>query len=349
MTRTFAIGLCAAALCFFTAASPRAGQGGRSSKHGHFCSDTARTTFTACNSATRDDFKTALATCNNLSDANARAACTDTAKSDRDDAAQTCRDQRDARLEVCGEVGEDRYDPDFSPAGFDADPRNPSHPNPYFPLAVGNHWEFQSDSESEVVEIQDKTKDIEGVHCIVSHDRVLDSDGNLSEDTNDWFAHAKAGDVFYCGEQTAQYQTFPGDDPPEPELVGVEGAFKAGREGAKPGVVFPATPTVGVTLRQEFLIGEAEDVSTVVTTAYSFGHDANLDQNVPADLANALCADDCVVTSDFSALEPDVSEHKYFAPGIGVFLEVEVSGDGTSVNRLVQCNTDPKCAHLPGP
>src|SRR5262249_5543197 len=74
-----------------------------------------------------------------------------------------------------------------------------------------------------------------------------------------------------------------------------------------------------------------------------------LDQNVPADLANALCSNDCVVTSDFSALEPDVTEHKYFAPGIGVFLEVETSPDGVSVNRLVQCNTDPKCAHGPAP
>src|SRR5262249_15447623 len=159
-------------------------------------------------------------------------------------------------------------------------------------------------------------------------DQVSDSEGHLSENTNDWFAHALTGDVFYCGEETAQYETFPGDDPPEPELVGVEGEFKAGRDGAKPGVVFPAAPTVGVTHRQEFLIGDAEDVSTVVSTSYSFGHDATLDQGVPADLANALCSNDCVVTRDFSALEPDVTEHKYFAPGIGVFLEVETSDEG---------------------
>jgi hypothetical protein len=348
MTRSLAIGLLATALTLVAASAAYAGKGPR---HGHFCSDTARTAAAACNSATRDDFKTALATCNNLSDASARADCVDTAKSDRDDAQQTCRDQLKGRLDVCDLVGEDRYDPDFSPAAFDADPRNPSHPNPYFPLAVGDHWEYSSDSgETDVVEVQDKTKNIEGVHCIVSHDRVLDSDGNLSEDTNDWFAHAQTGDVFYCGEETAQYETFAGDDPPEPELVGVEGEFKAGRDGAKPGVVFPGTPTVGVTHRQEFLIGDAEDVSTVLSTTYSFGHDADLDQNVPADLANALCSNgDCVVTKDFSALEPDVTEHKYLAHGIGVFLEVEVSSDGVSVNRLVSCNMDAKCGDLPAP
>ena len=348
MTRSLTLGLLAALTVFFVAPSPRAGDAAERSKHGKFCSGTARTAFAGCNSATRDDFKTALAACQNLADAGARADCGATAKSDRDDAAQTCRDQLHARLDVCDQVGEGRYDPAFAPSDFDADPKQPSQPNPYFPTAVGDRWEFQSDSESEVVEIQDKTKDIEGVHCIVSHDRVLDSDGNLSEDTNDWFAHAKTGDVWYCGEETAQFETFAGDDPPEPELVGVEGAFKAGRDGAKPGVVFPATPTVGVTLRQEFLIGDAEDVSTVLSTAYSFGHDADLDQKVPAELANALCSKDCAVTKDFSALEPDVVEHKYFARGIGVFLEIELSADG-EVNRLVSCNMDPKCAHLPAP
>ena len=171
---------------------------------------------------------------------------------------------------------------------------------------------------------------------------------NLTEPTNDWFAHAKTGDVWYCGEETAQYQVFPGDNPQEPELVGIEGLFKAGRDGAKAGIILPASLVVGTTHREEFKVGDAEDVATVVSTSYSFGHDAELDQGVPADLANFLCANDCVVTKNFSGLEPDAIEHKFYTAGIGLFLEVD-TGPGGSVNRLIGCNVDPRCDHIPQP
>jgi hypothetical protein len=40
-------------------------------------------------------------------------------------------------------------------------------------------------------------------------------------------------------------------------------------------------------------------------------------------------------------------ERKYYAPGIGVFLEVEP--ESGEVVRLVKCNVDPRCASLPQP
>ena len=58
-----------------------------------------------------------------------------------------------------------------------------------------------------------------------------------------------------------------------------------------------------------------------------------------------LCNGDCIVTKNFSLLEPDVFERKYYAPGIGVFLEVEP--EAGEVVRLVKCNVDPRCALLP--
>lgn len=64
-----------------------------------------------------------------------------------------------------------------------------------------------------------------------------------------------------------------------------------------------------------------------------------------AALINHLCANDCVVTENFAPIEPDVLEHKYYAPGIGVFLEVDLETGDT--NELVGCNVDPKCATLP--
>ena len=66
---------------------------------------------------------------------------------------------------------------------------------------------------------------------------------------------------------------------------------------------------------------------------------------MPPKLAKLLCTGDCVVTRNFSLLEPGAFERKYYAPGIGVFLEVE-PGHGEVV-RLVKCNVDPRCALLP--
>jgi hypothetical protein len=59
------------------------------------------------------------------------------------------------------------------------------------------------------------------------------------------------------------------------------------------------------------------------------------------------CPGDCVVTRNFSLLEPGVIERKYYARGIGVFLEVK-PGSGEVV-QLTGCNFDDRCASLPAP
>lgn len=328
---------------------------GNNEGHGHnaghpkarFCSATTGAAFDACENALRDDFNMALGRCTNISDRDARDQCVADATDARREARQTCKDQRAARRDVCDALGEARYEPSFDPADFDSDFEHLTHPNSFFPVTIGNQWTYGSGSEVDTVTITSATKLISGVTCIVAHD-VVTTDGDLTEDTNDWFAQAKSGDVFYCGEEAKQFESFDGDDPRVPELVGNEGSFKAGREGAQPGILFLATPTVGAFNRQEFDLGNAEDVSEVISTTYKFGQNAELDQFVPQALAQLLCsAGDCVVTRDSSPLEPDAIERKYFAPGIGDFLEVEL--DTGTVTQLVDCNFDARCAMLPTP
>ena len=65
----------------------------------------------------------------------------------------------------------------------------------------------------------------------------------------------------------------------------------------------------------------------------------------PPGLARLLCARNCVVTRNISSLEPGQFQRKYYAPGIGVFLET--APQTGEVNRLVKCNFDPRCAQLP--
>jgi len=313
---------------------------------GGFCSATASAQHVACRAEGRDDFFVAKANCTNVADAAERDACLQEALAARAEGARSCGEQLRARRALCEQVGEARYDPDLDPADFDSDYTNLTHPNPFVPLTIGNRWEYDEDGDPVRIEILDSTKSIEGVTCIVVRDTVF-ANGSVHEDTDDWFAQAKNGDVWYFGEEVKDYETFPGDLPQAPELVSIDGSFKAGRDGAKPGIRFPASPIVGQVYRQEFSPGNAEDAAEILTTTYAFGSNPELDQLVPQDLAELLCSDDCVVTKEGTPIEPDVIEIKYHAPGIGTFFEVNTT-TGTKV-QLVDCNFDPRCAALPVP
>ncbi len=308
-----------------------------------FCTDTARTLYAACKAGVDDDALVAKAVCMNVSDAEQRDACIGQARADRADAKELCADQRTTRLGACKVLGEGRYDPVIDPAAFD-DPKAPTNPNPYFPITVLDRWEYRAGNEVDVVEIVNETKLIDGVHCIVARD-LVSRDGFLAEATDDWYCPAKNGDVWYFGEETAESETFPGDDPQRPEVVNVDGSFKAGRDGDKPGIIFLASPKVGDVYVEEASLANAEDVTEILATNYSYGSGApELDELVPPALAATFCAGDCVVTKNYSLLEPGIFARKYYAPGIGVFLEVEP--DEQKAVRLVACNFDVRCASL---
>jgi hypothetical protein len=313
---------------------------------GKYCSATAQALFQACGHQARDDFLIAFAVCINESDAQDRAECFQDARDSQDEDVELCGDQLAGRRDACGGLGEERYDPEFEESNFDRDFTNLTNPNPYFPLGIGNSWQFLSQEQSTRVEVLNRTKLIDDVRCIVVRDEVRE-DGNLIERTNDWYAQAKNGNVWYCGEETGSYETFRGDNPRLPELVSIEGSFKAGREGDKPGIIFRANPTKGEMYVEEASLGNAEDATVVLAVDYAYGKYPKLDQLVPRRLAEYLCHGDCVVTRNFSLLEPGVFERKYYAPGIGVFLEVEP--DSGEIVRLVKCNVDPRCAGLPQP
>jgi hypothetical protein len=195
------------------------------------------------------------------------------------------------------------------------------------------------------LEVVNETKLIDGVTCIVVRDQVS-KDGDLSEDTDDWYAQAKDGNTWYCGEEVKNLETFDGDNPRRPELVKIDGSFKAGREGDKPGIIFQASPVVGQSYLEEFSLGNAEDVTEILSTTYKFGGNPELDHLVPQQLAERLCSGNCVVTKNFSLLEPGVFARKYYARGIGVFLEVESTGE---VIQLTNCSFDSRCHNLPKP
>jgi hypothetical protein len=323
----------------------RFGNHNHNPNQGQFCTKTANLQLAACRNEVEDDFFTQSAVCIQIPDAAERNECFDDAADSRKEGKKECGDQLDARKELCDAVGEDRYDPDFEPDSFDDDFTMLTSPNPYYPLGIGNVWEYESEDEVNRVEVLNETKLIDGVTCIVVNDLVENEDGSM-EDTNDWIGQRKDGTVVYCGEESKDYEMFPGDMPQLPELVSIEGSFKAGRDGDLPGTLFLPMPDVGDTYRQEFSAGNAEDAATVLSTSYSYDNGEDLDDFVPEDLANLLCGDnsDCVVTAEFTPIEPGVLERKYYAKDIGLFLEV--NPESGEINQLVSCSFGGKCDDL---
>jgi hypothetical protein len=134
---------------------------------------------------------------------------------------------------------------------------------------------------------------------------VVKIDGELAEKTWDWFAQDEQGNVWYFGEETAEYE--------DGEPVSTEGAWEAGVDGALPGVVMPAIPTVNDSFRQEYYKGEAEDMFWIVDT------DANL--KTPFGRFT-----EAVRSIEWSELEPKVVVEKFHAPGVGLIAEHGLSG-----------------------
>lgn len=294
-TARVARGACAALLLATGAAAHAHGGGGPGA-----CTRTAKAALAACRHEVKDDYWIAIGKCENAG-AGERKACTGEAAAERRAAAEECKEQLSARLELCEAVGEAPYDPEIDPGRF-LDPKAiAANPNPYFPLVPGTTRVYQGGDETIVVQVTDQTTAIEGVPAIAVRDTVTVGD-EVVEDTVDWFAQDRDGTVWYFGEISQEFE--------EGELVSLEGSWKAGRDGAKPGIVMLADPRAGVTYRQEWALGNAEDAAEVLETGAS------------ASTPGASCEGTCVVTRDFTPISPGAEEHKYYAPGVGLILEV---------------------------
>jgi hypothetical protein len=199
--------------------------------------------------------------------------------------------------------------PDFRSASFKAGaPIN----NQYFPLSPGTvmastgvETATGEDVQADDVFVTSLTRELAGVQTTVVRDTVYE-DGLLAEDTLDYYAQDTKGNVWYLGETVIDYEY---DD--KGKFVGTnsDGAWLAGVDGALPGWIMPAKPTLGFSFFNEFAPGVALDESQIVGTKLhlrtDFGQFAALK------------------TADTSQLEPGIVEYKYYAPGVGIVREEE--------------------------
>jgi hypothetical protein len=190
--------------------------------------------------------------------------------------------------------------------------------NPYWPMAPGNRWRYRETDQGEVqrveVVVTDKTKTIMGIQARVIHDKVTATNGALVEDTLDWFAQDAKGNIWYLGEDTKEYENG--------KVSSTEGSWQAGVDNAQPGILLPANPHPGLGYRQEYLEGQAEDAATVLSL--------KMGAKVPFGTF-----DHVLVTEEFTPLQPEIVEHKFYARGVGPLLTINVKG-GASREELLR-------------
>lgn len=205
-----------------------------------------------------------------------------------------------------------------APVALDPNDFSTTIDNTYSPMVPGTQMTFrETDGEGEtsdvVLTVTDMTKRIaNGVTARVVRDTARVG-GSITEDTFDWFAQDANGTVWYLGEDTATFKNG--------KKLSTAGSFEAGVDGALAGVIMPAKPKAGMAYRQEFYRGKAEDNGAVLSTDEMVG--------VPyRHFGSAL------VTKETDGVEPDALELKFYVPGVGNVLSLDVSG-GSSRQELI--------------
>ncbi len=205
-----------------------------------------------------------------------------------------------------GELPQGDEPVDLDPADFTAE-----IDNPYWPMLPGTRWTYREiDEEGNKVKVvaivtRETKKLANGITARVVRDTVTE-EGELVEDTFDWYAQDSEGTVWYMGEDTAEFENG--------KIKSKEGSWEAGVDGALPGVIMPADPQPGLAYRQEYYEGEAEDNGEVLST------------NEMAEIPFGQF-DNVLLTKDMAALEPDVLEYKLYAKDVGPVLVFGVSGE----------------------
>jgi hypothetical protein len=178
----------------------------------------------------------------------------------------------------------------------------PGSTNPWFPLAVNQVWEYEGEEEGVPVELTitvlDQTEVVAGVTTRVVHEHEVE-DGEVIEDSWNYFAQASDGTVCYFGEAVDIYH----EDGP----VTHEGAWRADDSpDFGPGIFMPAAPRVGDRFQMEVAPGIAEDEGRVVGAGPATVEAGYFPLTIRLRESNPLDGD---------------KGHKVFAHGVGMIID----------------------------
>ena len=266
---------------------------------------TARHVYHSDQSSALADYNLALAKASSEPTPALRMAARSLAGTDYQEALDNAKAQFRARRDLANDMDEERYNPVIDPANFLSPAEIAAHPNPLYPLIPGTTMNYRSttgtDTQNTAITVTHETRTLMGVTCIVVRD-VSKINGAVHEDTVDFYAQDRSGNVWYFGENTAEYV--------DGLISKIDGSWLAGVNGARPGIIMFAAPAVGKVYRQELLFTEAEDAAQIVA----------LDESVTTGIGTYA---HCLKTQEFTPIEPDALEFKFYAPGVGHVLTMD--------------------------
>ena len=189
--------------------------------------------------------------------------------------------------------------------------------------------------ETVVVHVTDETREILGVACrvVLDVEVEVETDGGaveyvVLEVTDDWFAQDEIGNVYYCGEISRNFE--------DGTLRDIEGSFEAGTDFAKAGELIRAFAAADDAHRQEYALGEAEDIVRYLADMTEPTDDEGGDNE-----AFPCSPNMCLKVLEFSPLEPESTEFKYYLPGTGFVLAVDMEdGEITGEREELVCVGD---------
>ena len=193
--------------------------------------------------------------------------------------------------------------------------------NPYYSLKPGTTHVYLGVEDGEAIHVEDYVTNITRTILGVKTTQVRNRDiikGKIAEETTDWYAQDKDGNVWYFGEDVKEFQNG--------VVTSTRGSWEAGVNGAKPGILIEGDPKIGDTFRQEYYKGEAEDMAQV----------AGIGLNATTKLGNYS---NVILVKEWSQFEPGKFFWKYYAKGAGRILEI-VNGTGTGRIELTEIKHD---------
>lgn len=172
--------------------------------------------------------------------------------------------------------------------------------NQFFILEPGFQLVLEGGRETLKITVLDETVDVDGIQTRVVEEREW-RNGELTEVSRNFFALCEeTEDVFYFGEEVDMYSGG--------KLASHSGAWRAGERNAKPGIIMPGNPGLGMKYYQEIAPGVAMDRAEIVSL--------NEVLNTPAGNFS-----ECLKTQEGTALNPLEKEYKTYAPGIGLIQD----------------------------
>jgi hypothetical protein len=172
--------------------------------------------------------------------------------------------------------------------------------NAYFILEPGFQLVLEGGVEKLAITVLDETIEVDGTLTRVVEEREWRND-EIIEISYNFFAFCEqTKDVFYYGEDV---DMFSGG-----VLASHKGAWRAGVDDARAGLIMPGEPLVGMKYYQEIAPGVAMDRAEVISIDETF--------STPAGEFT-----DVLVTKEGTALNLLEKEFKTYAPGIGLIQD----------------------------